>query len=181
MLLRNIIGSFILLFSLFFLFSCSHMQVNTDYDPKFDFSKLNTFSVAYNSAQGTKSLMKERIAKALVQEMIKKGYKYVDKTHADFVIVFHTNVTNKTQVITDYQRVGLYPYYYHYSPLVPIQREYQYAEGKLVVDAVTPKEKAIFWRGVVTDRLQSLNTPEERIRYINKVVKEVLSSFPTKK
>ena len=160
--------------------ACSHMQVQTDYDPKFDFSKLSTFSVAY-SPQGTKSLLKDRIAKAIVQEMTNKGYKYVDKSHADFIIVFHTNVTNKTQVITDYQRVGLYPYYYHYSPLVPIQREYQYTEGKLIVDAVNPKENAIFWRGVVTDRLQSLNTPEERIRYINNVVKKVLASFPSKK
>ncbi len=160
---------------------CSSIQVKNDYDPGFDFSRLKTFAILYNQSKAGNSLNQERISKAIKRELDIKGYKETEKKYADFYVVFHTNVTNKTQIVTDYKRVGLYPYRYWASPRIPVQRQYSYKEGKIIIDALSPKTKQIFWRGIATDRLQSFKSPEERIEYINRVINEVLKSFPPAK
>ncbi len=172
---------FILIFTLFIVTSCSHMQATHDYNPGVDFSKLKTFTILYDHTKGTKTLMKDRIAQALKNELLAKGFRQVARDQADFWVVFHTNVTTRNQIMTDYQRIGVYPYYRRMGPMVPVQREYMYTEGKLVVDAMDPKDKAILWRGKVTDRLPTLKTPQERMKYIQKAVKEVLKDFPPPK
>ena len=162
------------------LTGCSTIQVSSDYDPKFNFSRLQTFSVLYNQSSAGDALNQERIAKALITELETKGYTETEKKFADFFIVFHTQVKQKTQVVTDYKSVGLYPYRYWNDRVVPVQRSYSYKKGKILVDAVTP-DKVLFWRGIATDRLKTLETPEERTAYIDKVIKDVLKSFPAKK
>ena len=169
---------------------CSTIQISNDYNPDFDFKTLNTFVILYNKS--TDSLAKDRIVKALTEEFEAKGYKPAPKDKEDFLVVFHTNVTNKSQIVTDYKVIGV-PYYgYHYygyrhpyrygggTAVVPTYREINYKEGKLVVDALDAKTKKIFWRGTATDRLKSLKTPEERWEYIKNVVTKLLESFPAK-
>ncbi len=164
-----------------FLSGCSTIHVQNDYNPKYDFSRLRTFSILYDHSSAGSSLNQDRIAKALKRELEAKGYIETEKKFADFYIVFHTNVKNKTKIVTDYERVGLRSYRYWAEPRVPVQRQYDYKEGKIIVDALDPKTKQVFWRGTATDMLQSFNTPAERIEYINKVAKEVMSAFPAMK
>ncbi len=173
--LRYLLSALILL-----VFSaCSTMRVDSDYNPKFDFGKLHTFAVIRPERDGVNTLTQERIAAALADAMRAKGYREVPKTKADFYVLFHTDVTNKRQVVTDYRSVGLYPYYGYGAPMVvPVQREYTYTEGKIIVDALDPSDKKIFWRGIAADTLKSLHTPEERMRYIRDVVAKVTASFP---
>ncbi len=166
---------------LWLLTACSTMRVSSDYDTAYDFKRLSTFAVVY--PQTNHSLTQERIAKALKEQMSEKGYTQTDRAHADFVVLFHTDVTQKKQVVTDYQAVGFYPYYgygYHAPMAVPVQREYSYDEAKIIVDALDPDGNKIFWRGVAADRLQSFDTPQERSAYIKSVVAETLASFPKK-
>lgn len=170
---------FLLPFFLLLLSACSTMKVSSDYDPKFDFAHLESFAVVH--PQKTNTLTQSRIAKAITAQMLKKGYRETDRDSADFIILFHTDVTNKTQVVTDYQMAGFYPYYGYGAPMaVPVQREYSYDEGKIIIDALDPKDNKIFWRGVAADHLKSLDTPDERIAYINKFVAQTLQSFPKK-
>ncbi len=179
MILKTVLAAIFLIFA-----GCSTMEVDSDYNPKYDFSRLHTFSVIYPEKDGVSTLTQERIASALVEAMQKKGYVRTDRKDADFYLLFHTDVTEKRQVVTDYQRVGLYPYYGYgpYAPMVvPVQREYEYTEGKIIVDALDPRGNKIFWRGIATDELRSLKTPRERIEYIRKVVDRVLESFPAAK
>ena len=170
----------ILAFLLVCLTGCSTVRVSNDFDPKFDFSRLQTFCMLYNQSSAGDALNQQRIARSLATELKIKCYTETDKKNADFYIVFHTQVTQKTQVVTDYQSVGLYPYRYWNDPVVPIQKTYSYKMGKIIIDAVTP-DRVLFWRGIATDRLRSLKTPEERIAYIDKVVKDVLKAFPSRK
>jgi hypothetical protein len=144
------------------------MEVKYDYNPEFDFSRLKTFAIIYPEADGVKSLNQERIAAALANELQLKGYKKVPRERADFYLTFHTNVTDKTQVVTDYQRIGMYPYRFRYGgpAVIPVERTYSYTEGKIIVDALDPAQKEIFWRAIATDRLKNLKTPEERTSYI---------------
>ncbi len=158
---------------------CSTLKVNSDYNPSFDFSKLKTFAIVYYK-QGN-SPMQQRIVEALTHEFKAKGYVPAPEDKADFLVVFHTNIKNKRQVVTDYQRVGLYPYGFGNYAMVPIQREYEYKEGKIIVDALDPKTRNIFWRGIATDRLQSFKDPQERMEYALQVAKELLKTFPPAK
>lgn len=162
------------------LAGCSTMRVQSDYDPAFDFKALQTFAVVYAQSE-TVTLTQERIANAVTDTIRAKGYKSVKQEAADFLIVFHTDVTSKKQVVTDYQSVGFYPYYgygYRAPMAVPVQREYDYDEGKIIVDAMAPKSKRIFWRGIATDELKNFDTPQERTAYINRVTASVLETFP---
>ncbi|BDY13325.1 DUF4136 domain-containing protein [Hydrogenimonas cancrithermarum] len=178
MLLRLLLATLFLI-----LGGCSSLNVQTDYNPGYDFSKLKRFAVIYPKNEAI-TLTQERIAKAVTDEMASKGFVETDKAHADFYIVFHLDVTTRKQVVTDYQAVGLYPYYYGYRTpivMVPVEREYTYEEAKIIIDALDPHGNNIFWRGVATDRLHSFKTPNERMKYIREVVKEVMKSFPPKK
>ncbi len=166
---------------LFFLGGCSTVHVQNDYDPNYDFSRLRTFSILYTQSRAGSSLNQDRIAKALKRQLEAKGYVETEKKFADFYVVFHTNVKDKTKIVTDYERVGLHSYRYWAEPRVPVQRHYSYKEGKIVVDALDPRNKQVFWRGTATDMLQSFKSPTERIEYINKVAEEVMSAFPAVK
>ncbi len=169
---------------LLLLAGCSRMQVQSDYDPAFDFTSLERFAVIYPKQEGLQTLTQSRIAQAITAEMDKKGYRAAEKSDADFIIIFHTDVTTKKQVVTDFQTVGFYPYYgygYGIPMTVPVEREYRYDEGKLIIDAFTPKDSKIFWRAVATDELKSFKTPEKRTAYIQKVIDEILKPFPGKR
>jgi len=166
---------------LLFLAGCSTMQVESDYDPKFDFKQLRSFAVVYPQSPDGKTLTQSRIAEALETHMRQKGYIKADKKTADFIMIFHTNVTTRQQLVTDYQMVGFYPMYgfgFGGAVTVPVQNEYTYKEAKIVIDALNPDGNKIFWRAVATDELQSFKTPDERIDYINHVVDKALKSFP---
>ncbi|MHC3994267.1 DUF4136 domain-containing protein [Thiomicrolovo sp. ZZH C-3] len=160
---------------------CSSLQVQSDYDPEFDFQRLGSFAVVYPQKEGVTTLTQRRIADALTAQMVQKGYTPASREAADFILLFHTDVTTRKQVTTDFQMVGFYPYYgygYGASMTVPVQREYEYDESKIIIDALDPDGNMVFWRAVTTDRLKSFDTPDERSRYINTVVSESLRSFP---
>ena len=169
---------------LLFFAGCSSLQVSSDYNPDYDFSKLHKAAILYaKSSDNTISLAQQRFAKAIKEELSRKGFVITDKKEADFYVIFHLNITEKTQVVTDYRTIGLYPYYpayYGYAMAVPVQREYSWTEGRFIIDAVDPRGNKIFWRGTATDRLHDFKTPRERMDYIQKVVAEVLKDFPPK-
>jgi hypothetical protein len=94
-------------------------------------------------------------------------------------VLFHTGVTSKTRIDTDYQYVNMYPYYYGYNyAVIPQTRVSTYEEAKLIVDAVVPGENKIIWRGTAVDYLKEMKTPQKKTAYINKVLKELMKSFP---
>jgi hypothetical protein len=63
---------------------------------------------------------------------------------------------------------------------VPVTRTYNYDEGQLLVDILNAKNNKIVWRGVATDSLKQLKTPEERVEYINKVMTSIFKTLPSK-
>jgi len=167
--------------TLFFLGGCSTLHVDHDYDPSYDFSRLAKAAVVYApNGDGTISLAQQRFAMAIEETLREKGFVLTDRDHADFIMLFHLNVTEKRQLVTDYELVGLYPYhpYYYGTGMVPVTREYRWKEAKIVIDAVDPDGNKIFWRGLATDRLHTFKTPEERVRYTREVVAEILKNFP---
>ena len=176
-------------FILLLLFTgCSTLKVETDFDPNVMMDPSKTFHIVHKPQVDENTLLSSRIIEALKNELITQGYKNETKENADFYILFHTGVTTKSRVVTDYKYVNMYPYSYGSGfgygyggsgvAVVPESKNYTYKEGKLIVDAVFPKGNRIFWRGTAKDQLQSLEKPQERIDYINTVIHSLMKAFP---
>lgn len=164
------------------LSACSSVRVETDYSPTFTFDQLSSFALLHEREDGVDSLTDTRIISALEKELFAKGYHEQARDKADFYLLYHTDVRNKTRIDTDYQAVGMYPYAYGYqSMMLPSTRVYSYDEAKLIVDIVDPATKTIVWQGIATDKLRSYETPQERTAYIQKVIASLLRHFPPKK
>ena len=175
--MRTIFAALILVL----LTGCSTIKVNTDYDPDADLSAPKTFAIIHKYLEGENTLTTDRITAALKSELKAKGYIEVPRKEASLYFLFHTGVTSKTRIDTDYQYVNMYPYSYGYgyrTVAIPQTREYTYSEAKLIVDAVLPKNNKIVWRGTAVDYLKNYDSPEEKTLYINKVLKALMKKFP---
>ena len=176
------------IFLMLLITGCSTLKVETDFDPNITMNPPKSFHIVHKPKVNEDTLTSERIMSALQNELEGQGYKSTSKEEADFYVLFHTGVTTKSRVVTDYKRVNMYPYSYgggfgygyggYSSVVVPESKNYTYKEGKLIVDAVFPKGNRIFWRGIAKDQLQSLDNPQERIEYINKVLHTLMKKFP---
>ena len=178
---------FALLFALL-ITGCSTLKVETDFDPNVKMASPKNFHIVHKHQAGDDTLTNDRIIEAVQNKLTAQGYKSTSKENADFFILFHTGVITKSRVVTDYKYVNMYPYSYgsgfgygysgYGTAVVPESKNYSYKEGKLIVDAVFPKGNRIFWRGIATDQLQSLDTPQERLEYINTVIDTLMEKFP---
>ena len=171
---------------------CSSLKVETDFDPNMTMNPPKSFHIVHKPSVDENSLVTDRIIDAVNNELTSLGYTQTTKDKADFLVLFHTGVTTKSRVVTDYKRVNMYPYSYGsgfgygyrgyggYSGQVTVaeSKNYTYKKAKLIVDAVIPTSNRIFWRGTAEDQLQSYDKPEERIAYINKVLKTLMKKFP---
>lgn len=166
-----------------FLSACSTLKVQSDYNPEFDFSKLQTFALIHKDKAGDDTLKNDRIVHAIRRNLAAKHYTEASREEADFYVLFHTDIQSKTQIDTDYEFVGLYPYgYYGYFPMmaVPTTRVSTYEEAQIIVDIVRPQGNKIIWRATATDRLKSFKTPQERIGYINRAIDAMLEDFASR-
>ena len=168
---------FLLVFTALFFVACSTLNVQNDYDPSYDFSKVKSFAVVHKQKEGEDGLTVKRIEKALTQALVQKGLIQKEAKKADLVFLFHLNVTDKTEIYTDYQMVG---YGRFGGMVISTPRSYNYEEGKLIIDAYDPKLNQTVYRVVLTDELKHRKTPKEREEYINKAIKKSLKNFPPK-
>ena len=168
---------FLLLFFTLLFGACSTLEVQNDYDPSYDFSKVKTFAIVHKQKDGEDGLTIKRIEKAMVKVLRKKGFMQTRPSKADLVFLFHLNVTNKTEIYTDYQLVG----YGRYGGMViSTPRSYNYEEGKLIIDAYDPKINQTVYRVVVKDEIKQKKSPQEREKYIEEVIEKALNNFPPK-
>jgi len=148
-----------------------------DYDTQYNFKQIHTFAVLHKDKAGENGLTNARITKAIEKALRSKGLKEVNPNNADLIFLYHVHVQNKTDIYTDYQMVG----YGRYGGMViSTPRSYNYDEGKLIIDAYSPKSNKTVYRAVAVDELQQKKTPQEREAYINEVVQKTLKSFPPK-
>jgi len=162
-------------FFVWFFTACSTINVEQDYNPTFDFSKIKTFSVLHQERVGENTLVNERIQNAIKKTLQAKGLRFVAPNKADVVALFHLNVQNKTQIYTDYQMVG---YGRYGGMMIATPRSYNYDEGKLIIDLYDPKTNKTVYRTVVTDEIESKKTPQEREAYITEVIQKAFEKFP---
>lgn len=174
---------FLVLMALFFV-GCSTLEVDVDYDTAYNFDGKTKYAIVHSNRAGDNTLINDRIVNALDSALKAKSYTKVSKDKADLIFVFHVNVRDKTDIRTDYQMVGYGGYGFGRGfggGVVATTSAYNYTEGTLIVDALNPKTQKIVWRGVAVDELSdSLDTPDEKTKYINEVIQKLMSNFPRK-
>ncbi|WP_373003219.1 DUF4136 domain-containing protein [Sulfurimonas sp.] len=167
----------ILLSALALFTGCSTLQVSTDYDDTFDFSKQKSFVIKHENKAGEDTLSNDRIIDSLEVDLQAKGYKKVSQKEADLIFVFHVNVEKKSDIQTDYQMMG-YGMYRYGGAMIATTSTYNYDEGTLVIDALNPKNEKIVWRATGVAELKEQKTPQKRKEYINSIITKMMSSFP---
>jgi len=179
----------LILLSALFFSACSTINVSNDFDPAFSFDTVKSYALLYKSNERSNTLTDERIKSGIDMQLRQRGYSKVNRKDADIYVVFHTNVQNKTKIVQGYEHIGISPYRYGYRygygyggmMAVPTTRTYNYDEGKLLIDILNTKDNKIVWRGVATDSLKDLETPEDRVQYIREVMTSIFKSLPSKK
>jgi len=175
-----------------FLGGCSTLKVDVDYDANYDFKNKTEYAIVYNPKESDNTLVTDRIKEAIKTQLDAKNYVEVEKSQADLIFVFHVNVTQRSDIRTDYERIGYSGYGYggawgyrgfggYGGGTMIVERPsvYRWKEGRLVIDALNKKSKKIVWRGIVKDELSSKSsTVQEKKQYINSVVKKLFKQFP---
>ncbi|MDY0117041.1 MAG: DUF4136 domain-containing protein [Sulfurimonadaceae bacterium] len=189
---------FLLVVIAIFVSGCTTLEVQVDYDAKYDFKRLSTFSVVYIKKDDNKDFLRSRLSKVLERHIEKKGYQKVAKSQADFYFTVHLDIQKNTQVETNYETMGIRPNRFYiptrpginnrlymrdtiYEPDVRVTTHtYEYEDGKLVIELFDVKLQEIVWQGIAKDELSSGMSQEEKSVYINKVITELFKDFPSK-
>lgn len=170
------------------LFACSllllaagcatSLEVDYDYDPGADFSKLRTFGwLPRNPDPPAQQLRVKRIQSAVNSQLQAKGLKPADTP--DFLIGMQ--VSGRT---TESGSVGVGA-----SVGIPVGRgtisvgggrrkPIEKTEGTLILDFVSPTDRSLLWHGSATGTVHPDATPEEQEQRINQAVAEMLQNFP---
>jgi len=188
--MSRFIQLFLLTATLFTLSACSTIEVSQDYDPKADFTKINSFEwlpaekqtkPKASDFEKKNPLIAKRIEAAIESELKLKGKTFKD-SQADAFVTYHISSLQKihsSPVTTSvgvgrgwgagYGSIG-----FQTSPDVR-----QYEEGQLLID-VLDKNGNLMWRGKATSPLEEHPTPEETTKHINEAVQKLMSQFPPK-
>ena len=172
----KVIKILIVLFLIGLTVSCSTtIDATYNYDPQADFSDLKTFDwMRAPEKASIDSLVVQRVKNAVNAELKAKGL-MMTSNNPDFLIAEHIAKKDKAHVVVtdrgynwgnrEYRGIGR-------------KLKYQYEEGTLILDFVDTKSKILIWRGVAKTEIQNVDTPEEREKLINAVVKKIFKKYP---
>jgi hypothetical protein len=162
------------------LYSCSSLDISTDYDPTQDFSKYKTYRWARikerdpNDVLTKNLMMRKRVVVAVNKGLQEKGFEKLDRGKPDFIVFVHAGVQQKTNVYYH----GGYHYGGWWGPYGGYSSVSTYKQGTLVVDIVDTEEKELSWRGIASDVVQSYSDPEALQEELDYVISIMLEDFP---
>lgn len=164
--------------------SCgSSLKVQSDYDRQLDFNVYQTFAVYKNDSSSTavSALNRNRIQRAVITEMAKKGFKQV-VSGADLLVNIVAVVKSKVSVSSNtsyYGYGGIYrPYYWGEGSIygTTTYDVQQYKEGSLLIDMVDARTQKIVWHGSGNSKIDApLPDPEVQIP---RAVAKIMAGFP---
>ncbi len=167
---------------------CASIKVNTDWNPEYDFARLQTWRWADdsqretgNTAIDTDDLLARRVRTAVTQVLTGKGYTETTTSQGDFEVAWFLTVEPKTKVTTvnDYHGYGgPYRGWYGagYGGSTTVVDSYN--QGTLIIDIKDGKTGELVWRGSATARLREKADPEKAQQRAFDAVAEILAKFP---
>jgi len=174
---------------LFVCAACSTLNVNTDFNPAYDFTKLKTYawlddgSLPSSDARINNDLIIDRVRAAVDQALAAKGYVKSDAKTADIMVSWLGAIDKKLQVESIDHFYSPYGYgslyrdpFWGGGMRTTTTREYEV--GTLIIDILDPKQHKLIWRGTGSDRVSAKQDPESLTIGINSAVAAIMKDFP---
>lgn len=175
------------------LAGCASIDVNSDWDPEVDFTRLQTWRWADQSQMPTgnvafdsNGLLAKRIMRSVEVVMVERGYTKTGTDKGDFEVAWFFTVEPKTQVTTvnDYHGYGGYGggwygrgYGGGYGGGSTTMVD-SYNEGTLIIDVKDSASGKLIWRGSGTARLREKSDPAKAEQRAHDAVSQILAKFP---
>jgi hypothetical protein len=161
---------------------CTQIRVHSDFDPRADFSRLQTYGwlpdlKATTDPRLDSALLDRRVREAVDRHLAAKGYRKVDHDAPSFRVAYHVYLRRQSQTVSE--PIG--PYSYRWWGGMGPTYSYQYDEGSLLVDVIDPQSNALMWRGAATAIIDPRASVKEREERVDRAVASLLEKFPPPK
>ena len=162
------------------------LEVTSDYDSNFDYTKLGTYQWLPGKAtipgrdERYSDLLDSRLRGAIDRELAGKGYRMAT-AKPDFLVTYHVALEDKIDVRVINSYYGGYGYRGYYGTAgwsTPRAETYQYRLGTLIVDVIDAASSRLVWRGTVEGEADVYKDPKKREERLNEAVHKVLAKFP---
>lgn len=169
--------------------ACTGPKVKTDYDPGADFAAFRTYAFAgmTDVNQGgvlNNSLIRKRIERLISHELSNKGLREVTvEADPDLLVHYWVGLQEKQRIEGTGPTVGAYgrrgPYGgggYGWGAGYSGVTTYEYTEGTLIVDLVTPAQKELVWRGSMVGTLD--DSKEKNVEMVREGLAKAFADYP---
>ncbi|MFT5730102.1 MAG: hypothetical protein ACI8PB_004277 [Desulforhopalus sp.] len=194
---RKILGekkmkSFILsILFMLMLSACGSVNVQTEIGAGADFAKLGSFGwlekgdVALDGVEVRNPDVDKWVKASVEKQLQSKGYKKATNNQPDFLVSWIGAIEKKVKV----DSIEHFYSSYGYGPVaagMPLEAKKgdtvrEYEEGTILLDVLDPINHTMLWRGRGTDRLLQGMEKGDAALYVDRVVKNILKTFPTVK
>ncbi len=173
------------------LLGCGAVNVTTIGDTTVDFSGLTSFSwLQVDNPPGDNVRVNNPEVITIVRAAVEKrllamGYEKQEGEGADFFVTWFGAIEKKVKV----QSIDHFYTSYGYGAVassMPLEsrkggKSIEYEEGTIIIDALIPGSHKVSWRGIGIDRLlKGMDSVEAKL-YIDRIVGQILKSFPSRK
>jgi hypothetical protein len=187
-------GRFLVLLLAAALGGCSTLEVQTDYDPTADFSGFKTWAWVPGRQAETgdprldNAILDGRIRRAVEIQLAEQGFQKASASEPDFLVGYLAAIEGKLDVQTVDRYYGYGPgpaRSYRYPPrwrsggvYGSETYVYEYEEGTLILDVVSPRTRQLVWRGSATAEVNQTADQERRDERLREAVRKMLERFP---
>ncbi len=148
-----------------------------DYDPNFDTSRLETFTIRADPSLRPDPINDERIRAAVEDTLFKKGYSEASDL-GDFTVLYGMKILkNRPSPVTF--GIGIGGVSGNIAGSISTAITPKRDEISLSIKMVDPKTKRVFWSAKATKEWSSL-TPKQKSEVIEKEIGKLLFYFPKK-
>lgn len=168
---------------------CSSISYNSDYDPAADFASYKTYKwyegdPVSGDALLQYPLVQRRLVLSVEKALDAKGFTKVEGGDADFVVILHAGLKEKTQLNSySYGGYGYGRYGYGWGGAGGMSTTdvVTYDEATLVVDIADTGKKELVWRGTATGVVGSGPSDQEEAQANgDELMVKLLENFPPK-
>jgi hypothetical protein len=169
------------------LAGCATTQVQSDYDPNFNFSQLSTYSWAERTSEGKdpavyNNIVESRVKVAVNQALKAKGFSEV-ASNPSFLVAWHGAINQEHSINTVGTEYGYgWGWYGGWGgPGMMTSTTYvsTWNEGTLIIDIVDAKANKMVWRGSAQSELdEHQNDPQKMQEALNEAVDKMMATFP---
>lgn len=176
----------LVLISLIGFLGCMGPTVRTDFDPSADFTTFKTyaFSGLTDVNQGgvlDNSLLRKRLEQMVREQLSSKGLREVGMEDSPDVLVHYwVSLKEKQSVQSSGPAVGAYGWRGAYGGGIGYSQvtTYEYTEGTLIIDLVTPAKNELVWRGSIVGTLT--DSKEKNIELAKEGIAKAFADYPPK-